>query len=271
MTLSQWPIQWAIQRSRFRGATQGARRSQSWLAIALSLTLIGCGNPTTDSATVETAPTADLSESAEQPTEAEIAEARAEWEAQRKQIQGVLGSMSREELIGESSTKGPLDAEVVLLKFSDFQCPYCATAAAEMKTFTAGHEDDVLYVYKQLPLVSIHDKAMEAAKASWAAGQQDQFWLYHDGLFAFQDKIKTNENYFTELAEQIGLDMEQFERDRNSPEAQAAIDQDIALAESLGLRGTPTFLMNDLLIPGNAPLAFFEEATTRLKAGETIE
>ncbi len=260
-----------FQRSRFRWA----KRSPSWLAIALSLALISCGTPIAESTATDTAPTSEPNENVEQPTEVELAEAqaqaRAEWEAQRKQIQSVLSSKSREELIGESSTKGPLDAEVVLMKFSDFQCPYCATAAAEMKTFTAEHEDDVLYVYKQFPLVSIHDKAMEAAKASWAAGQQDQFWLYHDGLFAYQDKIKTNENYFTELAEQIGLDMEQFERDHNSPEAQAAIDQDIALAEAFGIRGTPTFVMNDLLIPGNAPLSFFEEATTRLKAGETIE
>ncbi|NJM97097.1 MAG: thioredoxin domain-containing protein [Phormidesmis sp. RL_2_1] len=181
-----------------------------------------------------------------------------------KRVKSVLDSMDRTELIGDSATKGPVDADVVLLKFSDFQCPYCAIAAAEMKTFTKAHESDVLYVYKQFPLVSIHDEAMPAAKAAWAAGQQDQFWLYHDGLFAFQDKL--SDAYYVELAEQIGLDIEQFNRDRNSPEAQAAIDQDIKLAQALGLRGTPSFVMNELLIPGGAPLEVFEEAVQRLKA-----
>jgi protein-disulfide isomerase len=177
--------------------------------------------------------------------------------------------MDRDELIGSSSFKGPKDAEIVLLKFSDFQCPYCAQAAVDMKALTKVHPDDVLYVYKQFPLVSIHDKALPAAKAAWAASQQDQFWLYHDGLFAYQDKL--GEAYYLELAEKIGLDMDKFNRDRNSPEAQAAIDQDVALAEALGIRGTPTFIMNDLLIPGGAPLSFFEEAISRFKAGTINE
>ena len=98
--------------------------------------------------------------------------------------------MDREQLIGDSSTKGPQDAEIVLLKFSDFQCPYCAVASADMKTFTDNHPDDVLYVYKQLPLESIHPEAMPSAKAAWAAGQQDQFWLFHDGLFCLSKQAK---------------------------------------------------------------------------------
>jgi protein-disulfide isomerase len=249
------------------------------LAFALSLTLLGCNSdPAANSAGSSAEPTAvkpdQTAESSEPTTPAapspeEEAAAKAEWEAQRKQIQGVLKSMDRDELIGSSSFKGPKDAEVVLLKFSDFQCPYCAIAAADMKTFTKGHPDDVLYVYKQFPLVSIHKEAMGAAKAAWAAGQQDQFWLYHDGLFAYQDKL--GEAYYLELAEQVGLDIEKFNRDRNSPEAQAAIDQDVELAEALGIRGTPTFIMNDLPIPGGAPIAFFEEAVSRFKSGAPTE
>jgi len=198
----------------------------------------------------------------------EQAAALAEWEAQMQQINTVVQSRDRTTLIGDSPTKGPLDATVILLKFSDFECPYCAIASADMKTFTANHEDDVLYVYKHFPLVSIHDEALPAAKAAWAAGQQDQFWLYHDGLFAFQEKL--SEDYYVELANQIGLDMEQFNRDRNSPEAEAAAAQDTELALQLGLGGTPSFLMTNLSdslpLPGGAPLELFDEATARLEA-----
>ncbi len=197
----------------------------------------------------------------------EEAAARAEWEAQMQQVNAVVQSTPRAVLIGDSPTKGPLDASVVLLKFSDFECPYCAVAAAEMKTFTDNHEEDVLYVYKHFPLVSIHDEALPAARAAWAAGQQDQFWLYHDGLFAFQGKL--GEDYYVELASQIGLDMEQFERDRNSPEAEAAATKDTELALELGLRGTPSFLMTNLadsfLVPAGAPLELFDEAVNRLE------
>ncbi|MBE9063252.1 thioredoxin domain-containing protein [cf. Phormidesmis sp. LEGE 11477] len=191
---------------------------------------------------------------------------RAEWDARMAEIQAVVDATPRDQLIGSSATKGPSDAEVMILKFSDFQCPYCAIAAANMKTFTEDHEDDVLYVYKQLPLVSIHPEAKPAAKASWAAEQQGQFWIYHDGLFAFQDRL--GEDYYVELAEQIGLDVEQFNQDRNSPEAEAAVNQDIELADALDIRGTPNFLVTNtdqsFLFPGNTPLEVFEEATTKL-------
>lgn len=196
------------------------------------------------------------------------AAARAEWESQMQQVNSVVRSIDRATLIGDSPTKGPLDASVVLMKFSDFECPYCAIAAADMKTFADNHEDDALYVYKHFPLVSIHDEALPAAKAAWAAGQQDQFWLYHDGLFAFQEKL--GEDYYVELAEQIGLDIDQFNRDRNSPEAEAAADRDTELARQLGLGGTPSFLMTNLsdslLLPGGAPLEIFDEAVLRLDA-----
>ena len=199
----------------------------------------------------------------EQPSSDDEAARLAEWEAQVQLTKEVLDSMDREALIGDAYTKGPKDAEVVLIKFSDFECPYCAIASSNVKSFTADSKD-VLYIYKNLPLTSIHPEAMPAAKAAWAAGQQDKFWLYHDGLFAFQDKL--GEEYYVSLAKEMGLDIEKFERDRNSPEAQVAIDQDIELAESLQVRGTPTFFLNQYPLPGNMPAEGFKEAVANLKA-----
>ena len=207
---------------------------------------------------------ADPISPSEQVTPEDEAAKRAAWEAQLQLTRDVLQSTGRDELIGSAYTKGPRDAEVVLIEFSDFECPYCAAAAVTVKDFSADRESDVLVIYKNFPLTTIHPEAMPAAKAAWAAGKQDQFWLYHDGLFAFQDKL--GEDYYVELAEQIGLDMEQFERDRNSPEAQAAIDQDIKLAEALKVQGTPTFFLNEYQLPGNAPKELFDQAVTELKA-----
>ena len=240
--------------------------SASFIAFTMAIALIGCG---TDRTAVGESAKEAVEPPAEQPTPEQIAEAEAkqleEWRAQQEKTRSVISSLSREELIAGSATKGPQDSEVVLLKFSDFQCGFCARASVQMKDFTAKH-DDVLYVYKQLPLESIHPEAMPAAKAAWAAGQQDRFWLYHDGLFAYQNKL--GEDYYVELAEQVGLDVEQFNRDRTSPEAAAAIEKDIQLARDLDLRGTPTFVMNELLIPGGAPPEFFDQAVEKAKAGE---
>lgn len=178
-------------------------------------------------------------------------------EAHQAIVTSVITSMDRASLIGSSATKGNPDAAIVLFKFSDFQCPYCAVAAANMKAFVADHDNDILYVYKNLPLTQIHPEAMPSAKAAWAAGQQGQFWLYHDGLFANQNRL--GEDLYLELADAMGLDMAQFNRDRASAQAEAAMQQDLALAGQLQLQGTPSFIMNDLLIPGGAPPQLFEE------------
>ncbi len=169
----------------------------------------------------------------------------------------VIGSMDRQTLIGNSPTKGNANAEVVLFKFSDFQCPYCAVAAGHMKQFVGNHEADILYVYKHFPLTQIHPEAVSSAQAAWAADQQGQFWLYHDGLYVNQNRL--GDELYVELAEAMNLDMEQFNRDRASDAAAAAVQADLELAQQLQLQGTPSFVMNDLLIPGGAPPQLFEE------------
>ncbi len=96
-------------------------------------------------------------------------------EARQAIVTEVITSIDRASLIGSSPTKGNPSAPIVLFKFSDFQCPYCAVAAGNMKEFVGNHEDEILYVYKHFPLAQIHPEAMPSAKAAWAAGQQGQF------------------------------------------------------------------------------------------------
>jgi protein-disulfide isomerase len=176
---------------------------------------------------------------------------------QQRMVSEVMLSTERAVIIGDSPTRGNPDAELVLLKFSDFQCPFCGTAATDMKTFMNDHEEDVLYVYKHFPLSRIHPEAIPSAKAAWAAQQQGQFWPYHDALFEQQAQL--GDELYLEIAQSLELDMEQFERDRTSEAAQAAIDQDMALVRALRLYATPTFVFNDLLLPAGTPLEFFEK------------
>ncbi|MBX2864155.1 MAG: thioredoxin domain-containing protein [Leptolyngbyaceae cyanobacterium MAG.088] len=245
------------------------------IATITLLALAGCTS-TTDSATDSASDSAQApaseqpptqpAEAPAPPTEAEIEAAEADWRARQDDVNQVLASMDRATFIGNSPVKGSPNAAVVVVKFSDFECPFCAVAAGHMKTFVEEREDEVLYVYKHLPLKSIHPEAEPASKASWAAAQQDQFWLYHNGLFANQARL--SDALYIELAEQIGLDMEQFNRDRNSEAAQAAVDADLALAEQLKLSGTPSFLMGGLLIPPGVPPESFGELLDNLKANQ---
>ena len=179
-------------------------------------------------------------------------------------VSEVVSDLEREFLIADSPTRGNPDADIVLYKFSDFQCSYCAQATKEVETFLSQHESEVLFVYKHFPLAEVHPEAIAAALAAWAAGQQDQFWPYHDALFINQDSL--GEEFYLEVATELGLDIEQFNRDRASDAAKAAIARDLALASEMHLDSTPTFIMDDVLIPGAVPADFFVDMLARLKA-----
>ena len=181
-------------------------------------------------------------------------------------VSDVVGDLGREILIGDSPTLGNPDAEIVLLKFSDFQCPFCAQATTQVKAFMAEHEEDVLFVYKHFPLTRVHPQALPAALATWAADQQGEFWAYHDALFLNQAVL--GEALYIETAEELGLNLEQFNRDRDSEDAKAAVARDLALASEFQLSSTPTFIMDNLLIPGAMSADFFSEALGRLQADQ---
>lgn len=188
-------------------------------------------------------------------------------EKQQKQIQQARQSFVEQiktnpkQVIGESPTTGSPDLKIVLLEFSDFQCPYCAAAHKTLKEFMAKHQDEVTLVYKHFPLTSIHPEAMPAAKAAWAAGQQGKFWEYHDALFSQQDKL--GEQFYLNIAQNLNLDLEKFKRDRTN--ADSVIASDIQLAEKLGISGTPFFLMNGATFSGAVQVSDMEEILARVR------
>jgi protein-disulfide isomerase len=196
-----------------------------------------------------------------------VAAPPASLEEHQQLVSEVVEDLDRDILIGDSPTLGNPDADIVLLKFSDYECPYCAQATTQVETFMADHEADVLFVYKHLPLTRIHSEALPAALAAWAADQQDQFWAYHHELFRQQADL--SEDVYVQIAEDLGLDLDQFNRDRASEAAKAAIARDLALAAEFQLTSTPTFIMDNMLIPGAVPAEFFTEALARLQAART--
>ncbi len=103
------------------------------------------------------------------------------------------------------------------------------------------YPDGVQHVFKQFPLTQIHSQAMGAAKASIAAQRQGKFWEYHDVLFANPRALEPA-NLRT-YAEQLGLDLEKFDRDVADPEVQKQVDADMRLGSTAGVRGTPTIFV----------------------------
>lgn len=104
------------------------------------------------------------------------------------------------------------------------------------------YPNDVKFVYKQFPLTSIHQNAMNAAKATVAAQKQGKFWEMHDKLFANQRALALDN--LKQYAQEIGLDMAKFEKDMTSPEVQKQIEDDSKLAQQVQVTGTPTLFLN---------------------------
>ncbi|MEN9204863.1 MAG: DsbA family protein [Thermostichales cyanobacterium BF4_bins_65] len=166
-------------------------------------------------------------------------------------------------LIGDSPVQGSRDKRLVLVEFSDFQCPFCARAHGVVSEFVSKHKD-VTFVYKHLPLAQIHPQALPAAYAAWAAHQQGKFWEFHDALFSHQQEL--GEAFYEATAKKLHLDLNRFNRDRNSEMAKLAIQRDLNLADRLQLSGTPFFSLNGIPLNGAVPLSAFESAYAQAKA-----
>lgn len=160
--------------------------------------------------------------------------------------------------------RGKADSKLVLIEFSDFQCPYCRKAYQTMQDFMAAHGQEVALVYKHLPLGEMHPEATGAALASWAAQQQGKFWEFHDALFSAQDRL--SDGFYSETAKSLGLDVARFDKDRASDAAKAAVQRDLDLAQKLGIQATPQFLLNARPITGAAPLEEFEKVLGEARA-----
>lgn len=235
--------------------------------ILISLVLFSCSAPVQADSNVDPKFEAQVLEVIKKNPQALLdsvqAYQRAQQDEQRKAQQSFMQELQQNSasVIGQSPTKGK--GKTVLVEFSDFQCPYCQAAAGTVRQFVTKNSDRVTLVYKHLPLTSIHAQALPAAKAAWAAGQQGKFWEFHDGLFAQQKEL--GEPLYASLAKSLKLDVARFDRDRNSKTAEAAMTQDLQLAEKLGINGTPFFVMNGRVFSGDVELAALEQVLNQVQ------
>ncbi|MFC1645035.1 DsbA family protein [Patescibacteria group bacterium] len=142
---------------------------------------------------------------------------------------------------------GSDDASVKLVQFSDFQCPYCKSYHSTVRKVVDEYGDDVQFVFKQLPLESIHPKAMDAALSSECANEQGKFIEYADKLFANQDSWSdsVDNHVFKNYAIQLGLNAEQFNTCLDETKYADKVSADMAEADSFGVSGTPAIFVND--------------------------
>ncbi|MSP90760.1 MAG: hypothetical protein EXR79_02965 [Myxococcales bacterium] len=150
-------------------------------------------------------------------------------------------------------------AKITLIEISDFQCPFCSRAAKTVDDLKAKYKDDLRMVFINQPL-GFHDRAKPAAIASMAAHKQGKFWEMQKKLFENQRDL-TDANFKT-WAKELGLDLARFDKDLADPELAKFVEKDQALANALGVRGTPGFFVNGENISGAVPIEEFEKVIT---------
>lgn len=148
---------------------------------------------------------------------------------------------AKEMAAGDLPAFGPKDAEVTIVEFSDFQCPYCSRAAEVAEKVRDEYGDEVRFVFRQYPL-PMHPQARDAAKAALAANAQGKFWEYHDKLFENQKKLDSES--LQKYASEVGLDEDQFQKALEEDEAAEQIDADMKIGQEVNVSGTPTMFLN---------------------------
>jgi protein-disulfide isomerase len=158
-------------------------------------------------------------------------------------------------LIAASPTIGSTSNKILLVEFSDFQCPYCSKSQEILKQFMAKHKDKVTLVFKNFPLTQVHPEALPAARAAWAAQQQGKFWEYHDELFANQAKLSNN--FYLDTAKKLKLNLAKFQSDYAI--ADTAILNDFKLGRAVDVQGTPTLILNGMVVEDPQSIAALEQ------------
>jgi len=159
--------------------------------------------------------------------------------------------------------RGNPAGKLVVVEFSDFQCPFCKQATGPVRDLLKKHPQDVVLYYKHLPITQLHPLAYKMAMASECARDQkaQSFWVFHDRFFAeppIRDESSLRDQ-ISQLAGQEGLDPKKFLKCYDNGEQGPRIDRDMADARKIGVTATPTFLLNGEFKAGLQPLDEMEK------------
>ncbi len=158
-------------------------------------------------------------------------------------------------LMNGAPSKGAEKAPVKIVKFEDFECPFCKTVQPTLAELLKKYDGKVRLIHKDLPLEAIHPQATLAAEAARCAGDQGKFWQYHDALYGKAPKLGAAD--LKAYAKEVGLDTASFDQCVESGKHKNAVQKDLAEGAKLGLTGTPSFFINGREISGAQPAEAF--------------
>jgi formate-nitrite transporter family protein len=170
-----------------------------------------------------------------------------------KPEEGLTAKAALPELIlpvGERDHRiGPLGARYSLVEYGDYECPHCAHVHPIVREILRELGDELSYVFRNFPQPHIHPHSARASEAAEAADMQGKFWLMHDRLFQHQDEL--SDRMIRRLAEELPVDLREFERDLSSGAPARRVAEDLESGQRAGVGDTPTFFVNGRLHVGS--------------------
>ncbi len=160
------------------------------------------------------------------------------------------------DVLPEDPSRGPEDAPIVLIEFSDFQCPFCQQATETIAQIVERYGDQVRFIYKDYPLPT-HADAFKAAEAGNCANDQGMFWELHDKMFQTQDGLDVAA--LKTYAVQLGLDADTFSTCLDEGKHAERVEGDLALGREYGVSSTPTIFINGRTVMGALPFEAFDQ------------
>src|SRR5258708_14038075 len=155
--------------------------------------------------------------------------------------------------------QGPVNAQIALVEYGDYECPYCGEAYPIVKAIQERLGDRLCFAFRNFPLVNSHPHAQHAAEAAEAAGAAGRFWEMHDLLYENQDALE--DEYLARYAATLGLDAEPLIKEVLAGTHTARVREDFRSGARLGVNGTPSFFINGAHYDGGTDV---EELLTAL-------
>ena len=186
---------------------------------------------------------------------------RKEEEAQAKEFESPKNPLIRP----DESIRGTKGAPLVLVEYSDFECPYCTRGLNTVQALLKKYDGKLQFIYKHLPL-DFHPNAMLASQYYEAVRMQNEekAFKFHDEIFRKQRQLKKGEKFLKPLAKGLGVDMGRLAKDIKSDKVKKRIQQDIEEAAKFGFQGTPGFLINGISVRGAYPPEHFDKIIAKL-------
>lgn len=156
----------------------------------------------------------------------------------------------------DDAFKGPKDAPITIIMFSDYQCPYCSHAEEVVGQVMTKYDGKVKLVFRDFPL-EFHENAKGAAMASECAREKGKYWEMHEAMFKDQSKLDSASLVATAVG--LGLDAAEFKGCIDNKKFEKEVDKDQADGKKLGVTGTPAFFINGILLEGAQPIEEFSK------------